>query len=80
MKIVFRKIARVKKRQAIKRAIAAAYTLKYGIINQTIDLFINASQEIQLTNNPKTSSVVDDDDQFLIESKSVNSRYPSFLR
>ena len=50
MKAFFRKLARVKKRKAIKRAIAgglAAWALKYGRINQTTDLFINSSQEIQ---------------------------------
>ena len=76
MKAVFRKIARIKKRKAIKRAIVAgvvAYLSKYGRINQTTDLFIHSSQEIQSTNNQKTYTVTDDDNQSLIESKSVNS-------
>ena len=45
MKTFFRKLARVKNRKAIKRAIAgglAAWKLKYGRINQTTDLFINS--------------------------------------
>ena len=43
MKAVFKKIARVKKRKAIKRAIlvvVTAYLLKYSLINETTDLFI----------------------------------------
>jgi hypothetical protein len=57
MKAFFRKLARVKKRKAIKRLIAeclAACALKYGRINQTTDLFINSSQEIQSINNQTT--------------------------
>ena len=71
MKAVFKKIARVKKRKAIKRAISVgvtAYLFKYGLINETTDLFIHSSQEIQSTNNQKTYTVADDDDQSLIES------------
>ena len=67
-------MARVKKRKAIKRAISigvTAYMLKYGLINETTDLFIHSSQEIQSTNNQKTYTIADD--QSLIESKSVNS-------
>jgi hypothetical protein len=74
MKTFFRKLARVKKRKAIKKAVAAslaAWALKYGRINQTPDLFINSSQEIHSTNHQKTYTVADD--QSLIESKSVNS-------
>ena len=65
MKAVFKKIARVKKRKAIKRAISVgvtAYLLKYGLINETTDLFIHSSQEIQSTNNQKTYTVADDYD------------------
>ena len=57
MKAFFRKLARVKKRKAIKRAVAgglAAWALKYGRINQTTDLFINSSQEIHSINNQTT--------------------------
>lgn len=57
MKAFFRKLARVKTHKAIKRSIAgglAAWTLKYGRINQTTDLFINSSQEIQSINNQTT--------------------------
>jgi hypothetical protein len=57
MKAFFRKLARVKKRKALKRAIAgglAAWTLKYGRINQTTDLFINSNQEIQSINHQAT--------------------------
>ena len=74
MKTFFRKLARVKKRKAIKKAVAAslaAWALKYGRINQTPDLFINSSQEIHPTNHQKTYTVADD--QSLIESQSVNS-------
>ena len=43
------------------------------LINKTTDLFINSSQETQSTNNQKTYTVADDDEQSLIESQSVNS-------
>jgi hypothetical protein len=47
------------------------YALKYGLINKTIDLFINSSQQTKSTNNQKTYTVADDE-QSLIESQSVN--------
>ena len=50
MKAFFRKLGRVKKRKAIKRAVAgglAAWALKYGRINQTTDLFVNYGQDTQ---------------------------------
>ena len=63
MKSFFRKMARVKKRQAIKKAIVAGavgYALKYGAINANADLFINSRQETQSTNNQKIETVHDD--------------------
>lgn len=50
MKAFFRKIARVKKRQAIKKAMAAGavgWALKYGPINANPYLFVDYGQENQ---------------------------------
>ena len=58
MKALVRKLARVKKRKLVTRAVAAglaAWALKYGRINQTTDLPINSSQEIQTINTQTTS-------------------------
>jgi len=44
MKAFFRKIGRIKKRQAIKKAMAAAavaWSFKYGLIKANADLFVN---------------------------------------
>lgn len=68
MKGFFKKIARVKNSEAIKKAIgagAAVCALKYGPINP--NLFINSHQETRLTNNKKTETV-HDDSQFLTET------------
>ena len=57
MKAFFRKLVRLKKRKVIKRVITkshAAWTLKCGRINQTTELFISSSQEIQSINNQTT--------------------------
>jgi len=63
VEVFFRKMARVKKRQTIKKVIVAGatgYALKYGIINANADLFINSHQETQSTNNQKIETVHDD--------------------
>ena len=75
---VFKKIAPVKKIEAIKKAILVvftAYRFRYGIINvnETTDLYIDYGQEIQSTNNQEIYAVGDNDSQSMIESKSVNS-------
>jgi len=52
-KALFRKLAHLKKRKIIKKAIAGSFTawaLKHGKINQTTELFINSSQEIKSIN------------------------------
>jgi hypothetical protein len=75
MKRFFRKIASVKKSEALKKTIvasAAGYALKYCVIDANTDLFVNSRQESQSTNNQKIKTV-HEDSQFLTETGLNNS-------
>lgn len=50
-----------------------AYLFKYGLINENTYLYIHSNQEIKLINTQKIYTVADDNYQYRIESKSVNS-------
>ena len=78
MKAFFRKLARVKKRKAIKRAIAggfAAWALKYGRINQTT--YTGAVSEIQNQHNkpPEAAKLILNLKKFIKRTKRVSVAY-----
>jgi hypothetical protein len=70
MKAFLKKIAKVKKRRAIKKAMAVGatvWTFKYGVINANTDLFVNYGQYNQRLEAQYSSKKTETDDQ------SVNS-------
>lgn len=78
MKIFVRKITRIKKRRAIKRAIIADATglaYKYGRINVNPNLFVNYGQQnqhLEAKYSYQEYATVGDDQHSLIESESIN--------
>ena len=79
MKAFFRKIAKVKKRQIVKKAIGLAATgwaLKYAAINANADLFGDYgqyNQRLETKYGYEKPVTIGDDEQSLTESQSVNS-------